>query len=197
MIKRGFDLCFSLIGLLILSPIILLICLFIKIESKGGIFYLQERIGQNENPFKLVKFRSMYLDSDKKGLLTLGMNDSRITKIGYYLRKYKLDEIPQLINVLRGEMSFVGPRPEVKKYVDFYTSAQKEILRHKPGITDYASLKFFYENEILAQSENPEKTYITEIIPEKIKINLAYIYSRKTLFNDIKVIFETVLKIII
>ncbi|MBA4853951.1 sugar transferase [Emticicia sp. BO119] len=194
--KRVFDFFLSLLGLLLISPIVFLICLFIKLESKGSFFYLQERIGQNEKPFRLFKFRTMYMNSDKKSLLTIGMNDYRITKIGYYLRKYKLDELPQLINILKGEMSFVGPRPEVKKYVDFYTNAQREVLKHKPGITDYASLKFFYENEILAQSENPEKTYITEIMPEKININLAYINSRKNLSNDIKVIFETVLKII-
>lgn len=196
MIKRTFDFFLSLLGIVIVSPIIILLGILIKIESIGSSFYLQERIGKNGKPFKLFKFRTMYLNSDKKGLLTIGMTDSRITKIGYFLRKYKFDELPQLINILKGDMSFVGPRPEVKKYVDFYTSKQTEVLKYKPGLTDYASLKFFYENELLAQSKNPEETYINEIMPEKIRINLEYIKCRKNLISDIKVILMTILKII-
>lgn len=165
--------------------------IFITLDSKGGIFYKQVRIGKNLKPFKLFKFRSMYTDADKKGLLTVGNNDIRITKIGYYLRKYKLDELPQLINVLIGDMSFVGPRPEVEKYVKLYNTEQLQVFNVKPGITDWASIKYVNENEVLAKSAHPEKTYIDEIMPAKLILNLEYVKSNNILV-DIKIILLTI-----
>lgn len=159
------------------------------------IFYLQTRVGKNRKDFKLFKFRTMVKDSDKKGLLTVGGRDPRVTQIGYYLRKYKLDELPQLFNVLFGSMSLVGPRPEVRKYVDMYTKEQQQVLSVKPGITDFASLEFINENEILAKSSNPEETYIKEIMPQKLALNRKYIQQQSFLV-DIKIIFNTVLKIV-
>ena len=194
--KRLFDILLALFGLVVLMPFFILIAVFIVIESKGGVFYLQERIGLNEKPFKLIKFRTMSVGSDKKGLLTVGDNDSRITKVGYFLRKYKLDEFPQLINVLIGEMSMIGPRPEVKKYVDLYNVEQKKVLSIKPGITDYASIMYSSESEILAKSSNPEKTYIEEIMPHKLLLNLAYINNRPSLVGDLKLIIQTIIRII-
>ena len=154
--KRIFDLLFSFLGLVILSPFLLVIAILIVIDSKGDIFYLQQRVGKDNKDFNIFKFRTMRPNSDKQGLLTVGAKDSRITKIGVFLRKYKIDELPQLINVLIGNMSFVGPRPEVRKYVDLYNSEQKKVLTVKPGITDYASIEYSKENELLAKSENPE-----------------------------------------
>lgn len=159
------------------------------------IFYLQTRVGKNGKDFKLFKFRTMVKDSDKKGLLTVGGRDPRVTKIGYYLRKYKLDEFPQLFNVLFGSMSLVGPRPEVRKYVDMYTQEQQQVLSVKPGITDFASLEFINENEVLAKSSNPEETYIKEVMPQKLALNRKYIQQQSFLV-DIKIIFNTVLKIV-
>jgi lipopolysaccharide/colanic/teichoic acid biosynthesis glycosyltransferase len=189
--KRVFDILFSTIGLILISPVLLMLALFISIDSKGGIFYKQVRIGKNLKPFQLYKFRSMSIGADKIGLLTVGNNDSRITKIGYYLRKYKLDELPQLINVIIGNMSIVGPRPEVEKYVKLYNKEQLHVLSVKPGITDWASIKYVNENEILAKSENPEKTYINEIMPAKLKLNLAYV-AHHNLGVDIKIILLTI-----
>lgn len=159
------------------------------------VFYLQTRVGKNGKDFKLFKFRTMVTDSDKKGLLTVGGRDPRVTKIGYYLRKYKLDELPQLFNVLFGSMSLVGPRPEVRKYVDMYTQEQQQVLSVKPGITDFASLEFINENEVLAKSSNPEETYINEVMPQKLALNRKYI-QQQSFFVDIKIIFNTVLKIV-
>jgi lipopolysaccharide/colanic/teichoic acid biosynthesis glycosyltransferase len=193
--KRIFDFIFSVIGIVILAPLILILALLINIDSKGGVFYKQVRIGKNQKPFKLYKFRSMRTDADKKGLLTVGNKDSRITKIGYYLRKYKLDELPQLINVLRGDMSFVGPRPEVEKYVKLYNQQQLMVFNVKPGITDWASIKYVNENEILAKSNQPEKTYIEEIMPAKLKLNLEYV-SHNNIYVDIKIILLTIKAII-
>ena len=173
----------------------MLISIAIKLESKGGIFYLQKRVGLNGREFDLIKFRSMYENSDKKGLLTIG-NDNRITKVGKFIRKYKLDELPQLINVLKGEMSIVGPRPEVKKYVELYTNEQKKVLTVKPGITEYASIEYRNENELLAKSQYPEKTYIEEIMPKKLQLNLQYI-ERKGIITDLKIILLTLEKIFI
>jgi len=195
MTKRLFDVFFSGIGLILLSPLLIVLSILILLDSKGGIFYKQIRIGVKEKEFYLYKFRSMYSNSDKKGLLTVGNNDSRITKIGFYLRKYKLDELPQLINVFWGSMSLVGPRPEVKKYVDLYTIEQKKVLTVKPGITDFASLKYSNENEILAQFEDAEKAYIERIMPDKLQLNLKYIETNN-LIVDIKIIMQTLLKII-
>lgn len=196
MIKRLFDIIFSILGLLISLPVFIVLSVWITLDSKGGIFYLQERIGKNFKPFKLYKFRSMYVGSDKKGLLTVGEKDKRITKPGYFIRKYKLDELAQLINVLKGDMSLVGPRPEVKKYVDLYNDEQKKVLSVKPGITDYASIEYYNENEILEKSSNPEKTYIEEIMPHKLQLNLKYI-SEQSFYTDLKIIFKTLKKIII
>lgn len=195
MIKRGIDILFSLIGLICLFPFFIFISFFIFITSKGGIFFVQLRVGKNNKDFKLYKFRTMFLNSDSKGLLTVGNNDKRITKFGYYLRKNKLDELPQLINVLNGTMSIVGPRPEVRKYVNLYNSEQKSILEIKPGITDLASIMYYNENEILANSVNPEETYIKEIMPIKLELNKKYI-NEMSLLTDLKIIFKTFMKLI-
>ena len=172
---RFFDLVFSIIGTVVLLPFALIISVIIIFDSRGGIFFKQLRIGKNGKQFFLFKFRTMYMNSDKKGLITVGMRDSRVTRIGFLLRKYKLDELPQIINIIKGEMSFVGPRPEVEKYVNLYTSEQRKVLSVKPGITDYASIEFSNENEILSKSTNPERTYIKEVMPEKIRLNMIYI----------------------
>lgn len=191
MLKRTFDIIFSAAGLIILSPLFLLISLIIKIDSRGPVFYRQIRVGKDSEDFLLYKFRSMRLYSDKDGLLTVGGKDPRITKSGYYIRKYKLDELPQLINVLKGEMSFVGPRPEVRKYVDLYNENQKQVLRIKPGITDNASIIYRNENDLLKESSDPESLYINEIMPDKLKINLEYI-DKNSFASDLKIIFKTI-----
>jgi lipopolysaccharide/colanic/teichoic acid biosynthesis glycosyltransferase len=192
---RFFDILFSFIGLIVLSPIFIIIGLLIIVESKGGMFYQQKRVGKNGIEFTLVKFRSMAKGTDKKGLLTIGTNDSRITKTGKFIRKYKIDELPQLINVLIGTMSLVGPRPEVKKYTDLYTDEQRKIMSVKPGITDYASLEYINENEILGQSANPEKVYIEEVMPAKIALNMKYI-NNISLIHYLKIIVLTILAIL-
>ena len=192
---RFFDFILSLVGLVVLAPIFIVLAIWIKIDSKGSVFYKQVRVGQNGIDFGLFKFRSMVVDADKKGLITVGGRDPRITRSGYFIRKYKFDELPQLINVLLGDMSLVGPRPEVRKYVELYTDEQQKVLSVKPGITDYASIEYMDENEILGKSNDPEKTYIEEIMPEKIKYNMKYI-NNKNLFEYFKIIFLTVLKIV-
>ncbi len=159
------------------------------------VFYFQTRVGLNNTNFKLFKFRTMSKDADKKGLLTVGGRDPRVTAIGYYLRKYKLDELPQLFNVLFGSMSLVGPRPEVRKYVDLYTPDQQRVLLVKPGITDFASLEYINENDLLAASSNPEETYIKEIMPAKLALNLKYI-DEQSFGVDVKVILDTIKKIV-
>jgi len=191
--KRLFDIVFSLLVLVILLPVFIIISLLIIIDDGFPVFYLQERIGKDFKPFRLIKFRTMYKDADKKGLLTTSSKDPRITKVGYYLRKYKLDELPQFINVLKGDMSIVGPRPEVRKYVELYNDEQKKVLSVKPGITDEASLKYIDESDILAKSDDPEKTYIEQIMPEKLSINLHYI-EHQNFFYDLKIIFQTFIK---
>lgn len=193
--KRIFDIFLSLIILIIFLPIGLILSIWILLESKGGIFYMQERIGYLGKPFSILKFRSMRKDADKHGKLTVGMRDSRITKSGYFLRKYKLDEFPQFINVFKGEMSIVGPRPEVKEYVELYTEEQRKILNVKPGITDYASLQFFNENELLGNSSDPQKTYIEEIMPKKIELNKKYLYN-PSLMQDLSIMWQTFKKMI-
>lgn len=192
---RFFDFILSLVGLVVLAPIFIVLAIWIKIDSKGPVFYKQVRVGQNGIDFNLFKFRSMVVDADKKGLITVGGRDPRITRSGYFIRKYKLDELPQLINVLLGDMSLVGPRPEVRKYVDLYTDEQQKVLSVKPGITDYASIEYMDENEILGKSNDPEKTYIEEIMPEKIKYNMKYIQN-KNVSEYFKIIFLTLLKIV-
>lgn len=193
--KRIFDFIVALIILLIFFPFGLILGLIIVFTSSGGVFYRQERIGQFGKPFKIYKFRTMRQNADKQGKLTVGMRDPRITTIGYFIRKYKLDEFPQFINVLIGEMSIVGPRPEVKEYVDLYTEEQQEVLNVKPGITDYASLEYFKENELLGQSENPQKTYIEEIMPAKIALNKKYI-ANPTIGQDLKIMWMTFMKMV-
>ena len=192
---RFFDFILSLVGLVVLAPIFVVLAIWIKTDSKGPVFYKQVRVGQNGIDFGLFKFRSMVVDADKKGLITVGGRDPRITRSGYFIRKYKLDELPQLINVLVGDMSLVGPRPEVRKYVDLYTDEQQKVLSVKPGITDYASIEYMDENEILGKSSDPEKTYIEEIMPEKIKYNMKYIQN-KNVSEYFKIIFLTLLKIV-
>lgn len=195
MLKRLFDITCSFIGLLLLSPLFIVIAAWILIDSRGGVFYRQVRVGQYGRDFRLFKFRSMRPGSDKKGLLTVGGRDNRITRSGYFLRRYKLDELPQLINVLTGDMSLVGPRPEVRKYVDLYTEEQKKVLQARPGITDYASIEYARENDLLAQSNDPEKTYIEEIMPAKLLLNMKYI-NEQGLGTDLKIIFKTFGKIL-
>jgi len=171
---RFFDILFSFLGLLILAPFFIIIALCIVCTSRGAVFYTQKRVGKNNRDFTLVKFRTMRVNAEQKGLLTVGEKDARITKTGRFLRKYKLDELPQLWNVLTGEMSLVGPRPEVRKYVELYNDEQKRTLNVRPGITDYASIKYVNENHLLAQSDDPEKHYIEEIMPQKLQLNLRY-----------------------
>lgn len=195
MVKRIFDIVFSFIGLVLLLPFFIIIALLIVIDSPGGVFYKQARVGKNGIDFYLFKFRSMRTGADKKGLLTVGGRDSRITRMGYFIRKYKIDELPQLLNVFLGDMSLVGPRPEVRKYVDLYNEEQKQVLSVKPGITDYASIEYSNENEILGKAENPEKVYIDEIMPAKLKLNLKYI-AEQGIITDLKIIIKTIGKIV-
>lgn len=192
---RFFDIIFSIIGLVILSPLFIVLYLLIRIESKGGGFYSQERIGKNGKPFKLYKFRSMRIGSDKMGLITIGEKDNRITKTGFILRKYKLDELPQLWNVFIGDMSLVGPRPEVEKYTCLYTEEQEQVLQIRPGITDWASIKYVDENKILGESKDPDEAYVNLIMPNKIKLNMVYI-QHQTLGEYFKIIFTTLKEIV-
>ena len=192
--KRAFDILTSILVLIIGLPFFLIISLLIITSSKGGVFFSQERIGLNKKPFKLYKFRTMKPDSEKQGQITIGGKDNRITKIGYYLRKFKLDEFPQLINVIKGDMSIVGPRPEVRKYVELYSDEQLKVLTVRPGLTDFASIEFIDENEILGNAENPNLTYIEEILPHKLNLNLKYI-KEQSFKLDIILIFRTFRKI--
>lgn len=192
---RLFDILFSLLGLLLLSPLFVILCLAICLESKGGAFYIQERIGLNGKPFGLYKFRSMRIGSDSEGLLTIGERDNRITRIGYLLRKTKMDELPQLLNVLKGDMSLVGPRPEVRKYTDLYTEEQRKVLSVRPGITDYASIEYVHENELLSQAEDPERMYIEKVMPDKIKLNMKYL-DHYTVGEYFKIIFLTLISLV-
>ncbi|MHB8259521.1 MAG: sugar transferase [Bacteroidia bacterium] len=194
MLKRTFDIVCSLIGIILLLPFFILIAFLISIDSRGGVFFRQVRVGKNNKDFFLLKFRTMKTDADKQGLLTVGSHDSRVTRMGYHLRKYKLDELPQLINVLLGSMSLVGPRPEVRKYVNVYTPQQRQVLNVKPGITDYASIEYANENELLAKATNPEQTYLTEIMPHKLLLNLKYI-QQQSFTTDLKIILKTLVKI--
>ncbi|NBX37948.1 MAG: sugar transferase [Flavobacteriia bacterium] len=192
--KRTFDVVVALGMLMLFLPLGCLLALCILLESRGGVFYRQERIGLHGKPFKLLKFRSMRPKADLEGKLTVGERDPRITRIGYVIRKVKLDEFPQFLNVLMGEMSVVGPRPEVAEYVNKYNEAQRKVLDYKPGITDVASLKYFEENKLLAQSTDPERTYLEEIMPEKIRINLEYQRSASVL-SDVHVVINTALRL--
>lgn len=193
--KRIFDVFFSLLGILFILPFLIIISLIVMLDSKGGVIYRQTRVGRNNSEFKLLKFRTMMKDADKGGLLTIGEHDNRITRSGYWLRKYKIDEIPQLFNVLKGDMSFVGPRPEVCKYVELYDQTQQRILSVKPGLTDWASIAYIDENQILAAADNPEIYYIKHIIPQKIALNLRYI-DHHNIWVDIWIILLTIKSIL-
>lgn len=193
--KRFLDILFSSAVLLVFTPLWLLIALAIVLESRGGVFYRQVRVGRGNRDFVLFKFRTMHTGADRKGLLTVGERDNRVTRVGYFLRKYKLDEFPQLFNILKGDMSIVGPRPEVRKYVDLYTPEQMKVLEVRPGLTDYASIRYVHENEILAQAENPEQTYIQEVMPAKLALNLQYV-ANQSVREDIKLIFQTFIAIL-
>lgn len=193
--KRLFDIVASGLGLIVLSPVFAVLAVWIKADSKGPVFYRQTRVGRDNKDFRLFKFRSMRPDSDKLGLITVGGHDPRVTRSGYYIRKYKLDEFPQLINVFKGDMSLVGPRPEVRKYVDLYTPEQLNVLKVRPGITSLASIRYRNENEILAQADDPDQCYIEKIMPEKIAIDMEYV-EKANLATDIKLIFNTFWKII-
>lgn len=194
MSKWLFDRAVSLLSLLVLLPLFLLIGLAIAFDSRGGVFFVQQRVGKGGKPFGMFKFRTMRPFSEKEGQLTLGHRDPRVTRFGFFLRKYKLDELPQLINVLIGHMSLVGPRPEVPHFVALYTPAQRRALEVRPGITDYASLRFFHESELLAQSGDPQRTYIEEVMPAKLALNLEYI-DRRSFWEDLRVIGMTVRRI--
>lgn len=196
MLKRLFDIIASSIGLVILSPVFLLLALWIKCDSKGSVFYRQVRVGRGNKDFHLFKFRSMRTGSDRLGLITVGGRDPRVTRSGYYIRKYKLDELPQLINVFKGDMSLVGPRPEVRKYVDMYTPEQMRVLDVRPGITSLASIRYRNENDILAASDNPDRTYVEKVMPDKLAIDLEYV-PKANLWTDIRLIFATFHEIIV
>jgi len=195
MLKRLFDIIFSDLGLILLTPVLLVIAIFIKIEDRGTVLYKGIRIGRFARPFKMLKFRTMVLNADKIGGPSTANDDPRLTKIGKFLRKYKLDEMPQLINVLKGEMSFVGPRPEVPFYVNKFSEEEKKILTVSPGITDWASLWDSDEGAILAGSPDPEKTYMEKIRPEKLRLQLKYVQEH-SLLRDMRIIFLTIAKII-
>lgn len=193
--KRLLDIIGASIGIILLLPFVIIIATLISLDSSGPILFMQKRVGLNMQDFYLLKFRTMYVSIDNNNLLTIGNRDRRITKVGYYLRKYKLDELPQLWNVLRGEMSLVGPRPEVRKYVNLYDDQQRYVLSVKPGITDWASVQFINESELLARAEDPENYYIKNIIPIKISQNLRYV-TKHDVLTDLKIIWLTFNKII-
>ena len=188
--KRLFDIIASACGLVVLSPLFAVLAVWIKLDSKGPVFYRQARVGKDNRDFRLFKFRSMRPEADKGSLITIGARDPRVTRSGYFIRKYKLDEFPQLINVFIGDMSLVGPRPEVRHYVDYYTPEQMRILSVKPGITSLASIRYRNENEILEGAEDPEKTYIEKVMPDKLAIDLEYV-DHASLLTDLRLIFRT------
>ena len=192
---RFFDILFSFLGILFLSPVFLFLYIASRLESKGGGFYKQLRVGRGGTDFYVYKFRSMRIGADKQGLITVGGRDPRITRIGYFIRKYKLDELPQLFNVLKGDMSLVGPRPEVRKYVELYTEKQRRVLSVRPGITDYASIEYVDENMILGQAEDADKAYVEQILPDKICYNMKYIEHR-SVKEYFKIIFLTIWSIV-
>lgn len=188
--KRLFDIIASGLGLTVLSPLFLIIAIWIKLDSKGPVFYRQVRVGWHNKDFRIFKFRSMRVGADKGSLVTIGGRDPRVTRSGYLIRKFKLDELPQLINVFVGDMSLVGPRPEVRHYVDYWTPEQMHVLDVRPGITDPASIKFRNENELMEQAEDPEKYYIEVIMQEKIKLYLEYV-EKHSFWYDLGLIFKT------
>lgn len=190
-VKRSYDFAFSLLGLLLLGPVFLLVAVAIKLSDPGPVLFRQKRIGLRGDPFWILKFRTMVVDAEKRGLSVTRDGDPRVTKIGWLLRKSKLDELPQLINVLKGEMSLVGPRPEVSRYVAYYTPEQTRVLELKPGITDLATLAFRNEEELLKTADNVEAFYLRECLPRKINLNLEYA-RRANLWEDTKIIIRTV-----
>ncbi len=192
---RAFDVLFSLTGLIILSPFLLVISIIILIDSRGNIIFSQPRVGKNNIDFILYKFRTMHTDADRKGLITVGMRDPRVTKAGVWLRRFKLDELPQLVNVLKGEMSLVGPRPEVRRYAELYSPAHQNIVFSvKPGITDIASIEYSKENELLSNVADPEHFYVTEVLPSKVRLNLIFI-ENPTFGNYLRIILRTIGKL--
>lgn len=192
--KRAFDIIFSGLGLIFLSPLFAVLAIWIKADSPGTVFYRQLRVGRGNRDFRLYKFRSMETGAEKNGLITVGSRDPRVTRSGYFIRKYKFDELPQLINVLKGDMSLVGPRPEVRKYVDLYTPEQMKVLTVRPGITDPASIKYRNENDLLATAADPEEYYRNVVMPDKLAINLRYIESHR-LLGDFRMILSTFVNI--
>ena len=194
MAKRLFDIISSGIGLLCLAPVFVVMAIWIKLDSRGPVFYRQTRVGRYGRDFRIFKFRSMRVGSDKGRQITVGERDPRITRSGYFIRRYKIDELPQLINVFLGDMSVVGPRPEVRKYVDLYSEEQRKVFQVRPGITDLASIKYRNENELLSQVDDPDTYYIDVIMPDKLTINLEYI-RHQSFMGDIKIIFNTLFKI--
>ena len=193
--KRVFDIVASGFGLLVMSPVFFILAIWIKLDSKGPVFYRQVRVGRKNRDFRIFKFRSMRVGADKMGLITVGGHDPRVTRSGYFIRKYKLDEFPQLINVFIGDMSLVGPRPEVRKYVDLYTSEQMQVLDVRPGVTSLASIRYRNENELLEKAEDPDQYYINVVMQDKLAIDLEYI--RNVSFGyDIRLVFHTFWEII-
>ena len=192
---RFLDFIFSLLGIILLFPVFLVLYFGVRLQSKGGGFYKQLRVGRGGTDFYVYKFRSMRIGADKQGLITVGGRDPRITQVGYFIRKYKLDELPQLFNVLKGDMSLVGPRPEVRKYVELYTDEQRKILSVRPGITDYASIEYVDENTILGQADDADKAYVERILPDKIQYNMKYI-NHRSVKEYFKIIFLTIWSII-
>lgn len=192
--KRIIDISLACAALILLSPVFLLIAIAVKADSSGPVFYLQKRVGLNGRIFDIIKFRTMHTGADRQGLLTVGTHDHRITSIGKFLRRYKMDELPQLINVLIGNMSLVGPRPEVEKYVNLYDAEQRKVLLAKPGITDPVSIAYFDENELLSGYDNAEDGYIKEVMPEKLRMNLEYLRQRSTA-SDLAILIKTVARI--
>ncbi|MDY5534065.1 sugar transferase [Butyricimonas virosa] len=193
--KRVFDVLASGLGLLVISPVFLFLAVWIKLDSKGPVFYRQVRVGRGNKDFRIFKFRSMRVGSDKKGLITVGGHDPRVTRSGYFIRKYKLDEFPQLINVFTGDMSLVGPRPEVRKYVDMYTAEQMHVLDVKPGVTSLASIRYRNENELLEKAADPDRYYVEVVMQDKLAIDLEYV-RKASLGYDIKLIFHTFWEIV-
>lgn len=190
MLKRFFDIVASALGLIVLSPLLLVVAIWVKLDSEGPVFFRQVRVGRYNKDFRIFKFRSMRVGSDKGSQVTIGGRDPRVTCSGYFIRKFKIDELPQLINVLVGDMSLVGPRPEVRHYVDYWTPEQMRVLDVRPGITDPASIRFRNENELLAKAKNPEKYYVEVIMPQKIKLYLDYV-NQASFWYDLKLILQT------
>ena len=194
--KRTFDFLMALLAIIILLPVFFLIAVLVVLDSKGPIIYRQKRVGFNKIDFNLYKFRTMVVNQSGSSQITIGSRDPRITRVGYWLRKYKLDELPQLFNIVKGDMSFVGPRPEVRKYVDLYSREQERVFSVRPGLTDWASIKFSNESDLLASARDPEAFYIQQVVPEKLSMNLKYI-EKQSFWVDCTIILLTLKKIVI